>query len=69
MSIDFFGGDESFLTMQARDQEKNKFCLLNGIKLFRIPYFEIDHISQILFEILEEKCSTTIERFLIKQVE
>lgn len=69
MAIDFFGGEESFLATQARDQEKNKFCLSNGIKLFRIPYSEIDNVSQILFEILEEKRSTTIERFLIKQVE
>lgn len=65
----FFGEEEGFLKTQIRDQEKNKFCLLKNITLYRIPYFEINNVSQILFEILEEKRSTTIERFLIRQVE
>lgn len=34
--------------------------------LLRIPYTEVDNLNNILKEIFEEKSSTTIEKFLIK---
>lgn len=29
---------------QFNDLQKNSYCLMNGIKLYRIPYYEIDNI-------------------------
>jgi len=37
-SVDFFGGEEEFEKTRMRDEIKNKFCILNNIKLLRIPY-------------------------------
>ena len=66
MANNFFGGEEGFKNTQRRDQEKNIYCLNNNIALFRIPYTEINNIPKILYEILQEKSSTTIEKFLVK---
>jgi Zn ribbon nucleic-acid-binding protein len=44
---------------QERDRLKDKFCKENNIKLLRIPYWEKNHLEQILEEFLEG--STTIE--------
>ena len=63
----FFGGEDSFKDLQKRDYEKNQYCLKNKITLFRIPYTQINNIEKILSEILEEKRSTTIEKFLITE--
>ena len=65
--IDFFGGKQGLLEIQKRDNEKNAYCLKNGIQLFRIPYTEISNINQILSEILKEKSSTTIEKYLVTE--
>ena len=65
--IDFFGGKQGLLETQKRDKEKNAYCLKNGIQLFRIPYTEISNINQILSEILKEKSSTTIEKYLVTE--
>ncbi len=65
--VDFFGGEDSFKDLQKRDYEKNQYCLKNKITLFRIPYTQINNIEKILSEILEEKRSTTIEKFLITE--
>ena len=35
-------------SIQFRDQIKTDFCLQNGIKLIRIPYWNFDNIEQIL---------------------
>lgn len=48
------------------DLEKNQYCINNNIQLFRIPYWEEQNISQILTQILLEKSSTTIEKFIVK---
>lgn len=64
-SINFFGGEESFKQTKKRDEEKNQYCKSKNIQLFRLPYNEIDNLNQILYEILKEKSSTTIEKFLI----
>ena len=65
--IEFFGGEEVLKFTQERDQLKNKYCIENQIQLFRIPYTEIENINKILHEILKEKSSTTIEKFLVKE--
>lgn len=65
--IDFFGGKEALKSTQDRDQLKNQYCIKKHIQLFRIPYTEIDNINEILYKILKEKSSTTIEKFLVKE--
>ena len=55
------------LDTQKRDKEKNEYCLKNNIKLFRIPYTDFSNINQILNEILKEKSSTTIEKYLVTE--
>lgn len=64
--VDYFGGQESFEETQQRDKEKNDYCIKNNILLIRIPYYYYPEITEILFQILEEKSSTTIEKFCIK---
>lgn len=66
-AIDFFGGEEGFIETQKRDKDKNEYCLKNNILLFRIPYTDILNINQILNEILKEKSSTTIEKYLVTE--
>lgn len=34
-----------YLKACERDRVKNKYCLMNNIPLYRIPYFDIDSIS------------------------
>ena len=36
---------EDFLKQQENDRRKNSYCLANGIKLIRIPYWEIKNIK------------------------
>lgn len=57
---------EGFKQRQQMDLEKNQYCINNNIQLFRIPYWEEQNISQILTQILLEKSSTTIEKFIVK---
>ena len=57
---------ENFYERCKKDKEKNRYCLEKNIKLYRIPYTEIDNIYDILEQIFEEKSSTTIEKFLVK---
>lgn len=38
----------------------------NNVLLIRIPYYHYTEIPEILFRVLEEKSSTTIEKFCIK---
>ena len=47
-----FGGGEEFEKTQKRDQIKNLFCEVNGIKLIRIPYWLKD---QEIYELLERE--------------
>lgn len=41
-----FGGKESFISLQKRDKIKNDFCKEKNIKLFRIPYTDIDILNE-----------------------
>ena len=47
-SVDFFGGDEHYNKTLIRDKIKDKYCFENGIKLIRIPYWELTNIETIL---------------------
>lgn len=66
-AINFFGGEKGLIDTQKRDKEKNQYCLKNNIQLFRIPYTDLTKINQILNEILKEKSSTTIEKYLVTE--
>ena len=46
--IEFFGGKRGFEYRTLNDEIKNRYCLDNGIKLLRIPYWEIDNVDSIL---------------------
>ena len=37
--VKFFGGEEAFNTIQKRDKIKTDWCIENGKRLLRIPYF------------------------------
>lgn len=34
-----------FLKQQGRDRAKNAFCLAHKIRLYRVPYWEVENIS------------------------
>lgn len=63
----FFGGEEGLHKTQARDKTKNQYCLNNKITLYRIPYTEFENLNFILYQILKEKSSTTIEKYLVTE--
>lgn len=46
--VKYFGGKERFLYTKKNDKIKNKFCISQGIRLVRIPYFKIEEIEEIL---------------------
>ena len=50
--IDFFGGNVNYEKQKIRDNIKNKYCIKNNIKLFRIKYDE--NIEEKINEILNE---------------
>lgn len=41
----FHKTQSDFRRAQERDRIKNKYCLLNNIKLIRIPYWEIQNLT------------------------
>ena len=41
-----FQSRKDFLRQQEHDRQKNSYCLAHGIKLYRIPYWEIKHIQR-----------------------
>ncbi|MDM0587719.1 hypothetical protein QTH25_13160 [Clostridium perfringens] len=49
-SFEFYGGEQEFKLTQIRDEIKNNYCKDNGVKLIRIPYWELDNIERILDE-------------------
>lgn len=46
--IEYFGGEIVFESQQIKDEIKNNYASENGIKLLRIPYHDIDRVSDIL---------------------
>lgn len=47
-------GKPTLLKQQEHDRRKNSFCLGNEIKLYRLPYWELDNINS-LSDILQDK--------------
>lgn len=43
----FYHSKSDFERAKERDRIKNEYCLANGIKLYRIPYWDLDKISKI----------------------
>lgn len=54
----FYSSSSDFKRAQERDRKKNRYCLANGIKLIRIPYWELKNLT--LDKILSSK------KFLVK---
>lgn len=50
--VDFYGGEIAFKNLQLNDSMKNNYCENNNINLIRIPYKEINHIENVLADIL-----------------
>lgn len=44
---------EEFLAAQERDRRKISYCLANGIKIYCVPYWDLDNISS-LNELLDD---------------
>ena len=40
-------GRAALLKQQEHDRRKNSYCLANNIKLYRIPYWEINNIKKV----------------------
>ena len=40
-------GRAALLKQQEHDRRKNSYCLANNIKLYRIPYWEVDNIKKV----------------------
>jgi len=55
-----FGTYSDFKHMQENDRRKNRYCLLNNIPLYRIPYWELNNIVNFQ-SILKQK-------FLVKTI-
>lgn len=43
----FYRSRADFLKQQGHDREKNSYCLAHKIKLYRIPFWDMDKLSQI----------------------
>lgn len=46
--IEYFGGEDMFERLKENDSIKTNYCNENGIKLIRIPYYEISNVEEIL---------------------
>lgn len=49
---------QEFLKHQENDRIKNSFCLRNGLALYRIPFWEINHVNSL--------ADLTQDKFLVK---
>lgn len=41
----FYNNRQDFMRAKENDRRKNSYCLANSIKLYRIPYWELDNIN------------------------
>lgn len=48
-----FGGEKEYLKTLKRDSIKTEYCVVNNIKLIRIPYYEKHNINHLLSDIVE----------------
>ncbi|MEM4995006.1 hypothetical protein WKH56_20790 [Priestia sp. SB1] len=46
--VEYFGGEPALKVLQYNDKLKNDYCSINGFKLIRIAYYDIENISDIL---------------------
>lgn len=53
--IKHFGGNESFIETERRDNIKREFCKLNNIELIEIKYTEYKNIENILLELFQTR--------------
>lgn len=51
--IETFGGEEALIETQKRDAEKDRLCEEHGVRVLRIPYWELDRIQDILKEVIK----------------
>lgn len=58
--VKFYGGDDDFELRKNHDATKTKYCLDNGIKLIRIPYFDFSNIEHILSKIILDQPLATL---------
>lgn len=49
---------QDFLRQQEHDRQKNSYCLAHNIKLYRVPYWEVEHIQR--------ASDIFIDQFLVK---
>lgn len=52
--LEFYGGAEQFKKQKIRDNIKNNFCADNGIKLIRIPYWDVKNSHSIIQKAVSE---------------
>lgn len=51
--VEYYGGEETFRGIVARDNLKNNYCIENNIPLIRIPYTSYNDIEEILDKALK----------------
>ena len=51
---DTWGGEKEFILRQLHDKLKTEYCLNNNIKLFRIKYYELNNIKNIIKNLQEK---------------
>jgi hypothetical protein len=57
--------DDGHETLVEHDKRKNNYCKENGIKLYRIPYWEFDNIELILSKLIHTEEVKVDENFLV----
>lgn len=50
--VDFYKMKTDFKDIQKKDRIKNEYCKKHNIKLYRIPYTKLNHIEEILQDIV-----------------
>lgn len=53
-SIDFFGGNKYFASIQRKDKMKNDYAKDNNIPLLRIPYWDFENIERLVDDFLKK---------------
>lgn len=54
----FYKTNKKYENALGRDRKKNDYCLARGIQLYRIPYWEIDNITNV--------CMLFSNKFLVR---
>lgn len=55
----FYKSNTDFLKAKERDRIKNRYCLVHDIKLYRIPYWELENIDSLKSIILSKYLVTS----------